>query len=200
MRAWVRGWPMRIIYSLLHGITISYVQPRCTREIPSAGGCCNNFWPYWNSCHSVAQLLSPWRQPDVVQRHLNPPTFIQGAWSPWDGGRVGRHLLTFHPAAAENNQPDSIGRLFLKHQAALHTFTHWTHTIGTSITLTSPSALRCAQLLLKGFCKYCIWPISEDVLSFIAPILSNIFTFTQSARSKWEKLTFFTCLTWLNLQ
>lgn len=128
------------VHSLPHGITISYTQPQCTREIPSAGGA-----RWFQALLEFMSLLCPAVVSMATARcctathkssHLYPRCTV-----PWGGCRVRRHLLTFLPAAAENNLPDSTERLFLKHQAALHTFAHWTHTREPSITLTSPSAL-----------------------------------------------------------
>lgn len=98
MRALVCGGPMCIIYTAYMALTYLTHNHHAHMRFHQ-WGCCFEFSPYWNSHHFVA--LSPWRQPDVVKQHINPPTFIQGEPSPWGGCRVRRHLLTFPPAAAK---------------------------------------------------------------------------------------------------
>lgn len=97
------------LHSLLLHITISEAQPHShtwTHGIPLMGGCGNFCVSHSEVNHiqnsSTSQLLSPWRQPDVVQC-TSPPLHMQAS----PEGRVKRHLLLFPPAAAENNQAET---------------------------------------------------------------------------------------------
>lgn len=97
------GWPVHIIYTAYYSILLPY--PRLihfhtwTRGIPPVRGL---FQDNQIQNSTNPQLLSPWRQPDVVQC-TSPPLHMQASPEGW----VKRHLLLFAPAAAENKQGET---------------------------------------------------------------------------------------------
>ncbi len=156
----VCGWPVHIIYTAYHS-TFPYLglgHILVLVHMDSIGG---GLWWFlrvsfggnWIQNSSTSQLLSPWRQPDVVQR-TSPPLHRQAS----PEGRVKRHLLPFPPAAAENNQGETKNQATqrrcretvpkgLSNSGHIHTVC--THCPVLSIKLMSPSnlcPLRCSLI------------------------------------------------------